>query len=69
MLLTLNLDSTVWDAVGIAERSRRQDGRYAAHKICVALIKEKKIRNYYAIIDFNSLLFSRILNKSSLKGP
>ena len=47
MLFMMNLDSTVWNAVGIADRSSEQDCRWAMLKICVALIKEKGIRNSY----------------------
>ena len=56
MLLMMNLNSTVWIAVGIANRSREQDCRWAMLKICVALIKEKGIRNqmpcFKWILDF-----------------
>ena len=52
MLLTLNLDSTVWNAVGIADRSSEQDCRLAMRKICVALNKEKGIRNQFPCIKW-----------------
>ena len=47
MLLRMNLDSTVWCVVGIWEQAGEHEGRWTMLKICVALIKEKGIRNSY----------------------
>ena len=43
----MNLDSTVWCVVGIWEQAGEHEGRWTMLKICVALSKEKGIRNSY----------------------
>ena len=55
MLLMMNLESTVWVVAGIEDRSGAHDVRWAMHKICVALNKEKGIRNILPHVHKNCL--------------